>query len=119
MRVALVLLAACGAAVPALPSKGGPEWVEVQSEHFTLWTDGGAGRGTELGQQMEYLHQSVVGVAFPSWDGSGRAFAIGLRDSNELHAYIPSMFGALSVPGDNPLHVPVIMFAADTSERDG
>jgi hypothetical protein len=119
MRVALVLLAACGGWVPALPSKGGPAWIEVQSEHFTLWTDAGAGRGTELVEQMEYLHQIVFGVAFPSWDGAGRAFAIGLRDSNELHAYIPSMFGALSVPGDNPLHVPVIMFAADTSERDG
>jgi len=119
MRAALVLLAACGGWVPPLPSKGGPVWVEVQSEHFTLWTDAGAGRGTELVEQMEYLHQIVFGVAFPAWNGAGRTFAIGLRDSRELHAYIPSQFGAMSVVGDNPLHVPVIMFAADTSERDG
>jgi hypothetical protein len=122
MRAALValgLVAACGGWVPALPSQGGPAWIEIQSEHFTLWTDAGAGRGTELVEQMEYLHQIVFGVAFPTWNGDGRAFAIGLRDTNELHAYIPAMFGALSVPGDNPLHVPVIMFSADTSERDG
>jgi hypothetical protein len=119
MRAALVLLAACGGWVPPLPSKGGPAWVEVQSEHFTLWTDAGAGRGTELVEQMEYLHQIVFGVAFPAWNGEGRAFAIGLRDSNELHAYLPQMFGAVSFVADNPLHLPVIIFAADTSERDG
>jgi hypothetical protein len=121
MRVALVavLVAACGGWVPALPSKGGPAWVEVQSEHFTLWTDAGAGRGTELVEQMEYLHQIVFGVAFPAWNGAGRTFAISLRDSRELHAYIPNQFGALSVVGDNPLHDRVIMFAADTSEIDG
>ena len=88
MRAALVLVAACGGWVPALPSQGGPAWVEVQSEHFTLWTDAGAGRGTELVEQMEYLHQIVFGVAFPTWPDAGRAFAIGLRDSDELHAYI-------------------------------
>jgi len=119
MRAALVLLAACGGAVPALPSQGGPAWVEVESEHFTLWTDAGAGRGTELVEQMEYLHQIVFGVAFPSWPDAGRAFAIGLRDSNELHAYIPSMFGAVSFVAENPLRVPVIVFAADTNSRDG
>lgn len=122
MRAALLalgLVVACGGWVPALPSQGGPAWIEVQSEHFTLWTDAGAGRGTELVEQMEYLHQIVFGVAFPAWSDAGRTFAVALRDSRELHAYIPNQFGALSVVGDNPLHIRVIMFAADTGEYDG
>jgi len=33
-------LAGCAATMPPpLPSKGGPRWIELSSDHFTLWTD--------------------------------------------------------------------------------
>lgn len=119
MRWLLVFLVACGAAVPALPSKGGPAWIEVQTEHFTLWTDAGAARGTELVEQMEYLHQIVFGVAFPEHPTGGRTFAIALRDDWEVHAYLPKEFSAVSMLGYNAMRQPVILFAADTDESDG
>ena len=31
--------AACGAAVPPVPGKGGPAWHELTSPHFVVWTD--------------------------------------------------------------------------------
>ncbi|MEO6772525.1 MAG: hypothetical protein ABI467_05810 [Kofleriaceae bacterium] len=119
MRAALVLLAACAAAVPELPGKGGPAWLELRSEHFTLWTDVEMGRATELARQLEYLHQVVYGVAFPGRDRSGRSLVIALRDSYEIHAYVPAQFSAFSWPDANPLLLPVIVFAGDTNERDG
>ena len=43
MRRALalvLLLAGCGTTgLHALPSQGGPAWRELESEHFTLWTN--------------------------------------------------------------------------------
>ena len=112
------MLAACGAtAVPALPSRGGPPWVELQSEHFTLWTDASLARGGELIRQMEYLHQVIFGVAFPNRSPEGRSFVLGLRDRSEVSAYVPSMFQAFASPTDNPLMVPVIVLSAEPDKR--
>ena len=68
MRRALLLaLAACrGPAVPAVPSQGGPAWIELASEHFTVWTDASRGRGVEMIREMEHLRQVVRGVGFAS-----------------------------------------------------
>jgi len=118
MRWLFVFLVACGAAVPALPSKGGPAWIELESKHFTLWTDAGAARGTELIEQMEYLRQIVFGVAFPEHTNPGRSFAVALRDDWEVHAYLPKEFSAISMLG-GALRMPTIVFAADTDESDG
>jgi hypothetical protein len=119
MRFALVALVACGAAVPPVPGKGGPAWNEIESEHFTLWTDAGVERGRELIRQMEYLHQVVYGVAFPGLPTDGRTFAIALRDKYEVGAYLPDMFQAYALPLDSPVGEPMLVFAADTDERDG
>ena len=117
MRAALLFVAACGAAVPALPSKGGPAWTELQSEHFTMWTDAGVSRGRELIGEMEHLHQVVFGVAFPALPTAGRSFVIALRDRYEVGAYVPEQFEAFSWPGGNPLRQPVIVFPADVDEK--
>jgi hypothetical protein len=119
MRWLLLVLAACGAAVPPVPSKGGPAWIELESEHFTLWTDAGAARGRELVREMEYLHQIVYGVAFPGAPTAGRTFAFALRDKYEVGAYLPEQFQAWSLPLDSPVGVPMIVFAADTNDSDG
>ena len=71
-------LAGCHAAIPALPSQGGPAWTELTSEHFTLWTDSSPARGRELIDQCEHLHQIVFGVAFPWLPSSGKSFVIAL-----------------------------------------
>jgi len=117
MRWLLILLVACGAAVPALPSQGGPAWVELESEHFTLWTDAGAARGTELIEQMESLHQIVFGIALAGYPSEGKTFAIALRDSFEVHAYIDDMFTAMSFVDDNALNLPVILLPADVPDH--
>jgi hypothetical protein len=117
MRWLLILLVACGAAVPALPSRGGPAWVELQSDHFTLWTDAGAARGTELIEQMESQHQIVFGIALAGYPTEGRIFAIALRDSYEIHSYLDDMFTAVSFPEDNALNLPFIMLPADLGGR--
>ena len=59
-------------AVPPLPSKGGPPWVEASSAHFTVWTDA-PDRAKGLVQTMERLREVVFATALfsrvsqPSW----------------------------------------------------
>ncbi|MFT3697062.1 MAG: hypothetical protein QM831_28225 [Kofleriaceae bacterium] len=115
---ALVLLVACHAAIPELPSKGGPAWTEVTSEHFVLWTDAGTKPANELIRQMEFLHQVIFGVAFPGKSDVGRSFVIGVRDTFEIHAYLPDQFGAMTMGGTS-LRIPTILLPMDTDERDG
>jgi hypothetical protein len=115
--LAFVVLAACGAAVPELPSRGGPPWVELQSEHFTLWTDSSLARGGELIRLMEYLHQVIFGVAFPNRSPDGRSFVLALRDQAEVNAYVPDMFQAFASPEDNPLMIRMIVLSAEPDER--
>ena len=114
-----MLVAACGAAVPALPSGGGPAWTELESKHFTLWTDAPIARGRALIRDMEHLQQIIFGVAFPGLSSDGRSFVIALRDQFEVNAYVPESFQAFAWPGDNPLLLPVIVFSADTDNSDG
>src|SRR4051812_46280760 len=95
---AVALLLGCGAAIPPVPSKGGPGWLELSTEHFTVWTDGGEARGRELLRHFENLLQVVIGTIFPTYRGSNRAFVIALRDDRELHAYIREEFGGMAAP---------------------
>jgi len=86
----LALWSACGAAMPPVPGKGGPAWIELTSEHFTVWTDGPPDRGRELIREMERLWQIVAGVVFPSVPASGRDLVIAFRDDDELTALSPT-----------------------------
>lgn len=115
---ALVLLVACRAAVPALPSQGGPAWTEVQSAHFKLWTDAGTDKAAQLIRQMEYLHQVIFGVEFPGKSDAGQSLVIAVRNTFEIHAYLPEQFGAMTM-GGTALRIPTILLAADTDEADG
>jgi len=113
-----VVLAACGAAVPPLPSKGGPAWTEITSEHFTVWTDGDRDLIRDLVPQMEQLRQVIVGVAFP-WASRGRTLVFALRDDDELTAFSatgqPRAFARLAAA---PLWQPMILLSARSQLQD-
>jgi len=114
-----IVAAACAATVPQVPGQGGPAWRELQSEHFTLWTDTSEARGRELIREMEDLRQVVIGTAFRGAAGEGRGFVIALRDDDEVHAYIPAQFAAIAVPPNgNPLRQPMIVLAAESNMMD-
>jgi hypothetical protein len=120
MRVVMVVgvIAGCGAALPKLPSQGGPAWIEVISPHFTLWTDAGSERAGELIQQMERMRQIVVGVAFPRTPSSSRAVVIALRDDEEFAAFSPAVgYQAYALPAGSPLWQPMFVLPA-FSDRD-
>ena len=113
-----LFVVACRAAIPAMPSQGGPAWTELTSEHFTLWTDSSPARGRELIEQCEHLHQIVFGVAFPWLPGSGKSLVIALRDRYEVGAFVPDLFIAYAMPA-NPALEPVIVIDAQTDNSDG
>lgn len=117
MKYAAVALAliGCGAAIPAVPSKGGPAWRELTSDHFTLWTDGSRDAAVELVQRMEDLRQAVVGVGFRGAGAQGRVLVIALRDSDEVGAYMPNDFAiAVASPSNSYIHQPLILLNVDT-----
>jgi hypothetical protein len=109
-------LAACGAAMPPVPGKGGPAWIELTSEHFTLWTDAAPGRARELVRKMEHLRQVIVGVAFPGVPSDGRNLVIALRDDDELSALSAiSEPRAFAAPAQAPLWQPMTVLSADNT----
>jgi hypothetical protein len=120
-RVAVVawVLAACGAAVPPLPSKGGPAWVELTSEHFTVWTDAEPDRARELIREMERMRQIILGMAFPSAPAAGKIPVIVLRDDAELaELSVTGEPRAYAATGeDGPLWRPMLVLSA-FSNRD-
>jgi hypothetical protein len=46
--IAALGIAACGPAIPPVHGKGGPAWLELTSEHFTVWTNGDPSRARQL-----------------------------------------------------------------------
>jgi Protein of unknown function (DUF1570) len=108
---------ACGAAVPPLPSKGGPAWREVSSEHFTLWTDAPARRGHELVRELEQRRQVIIG-AMNRAPQRARIFVIALRNARELAAFLPSEVLGQAWPASNPLLQPAIALGADSPDEE-
>jgi hypothetical protein len=107
------VLAACGAAVPPLPSNGGPTWSELTSAHFTMWTDAPLDRARELIREMERMRQIVVGVAFPGAPDEGRNLVIALHDDAELAALSPTGEArAYASSGGEPLWQPLFVLSA-------
>jgi hypothetical protein len=114
--VVLAALAAChGPAVPAVPSKGGPAWLALESEHFTVWTDSSRARARALIREMEHLRQVVLGVGFSGSHVDGKSFVIALRDADEAAAFLPEQFAAFASTGGT-IHQPVIVLPADARE---
>ena len=112
----LVLVAACGAAVPPVPGKGGPAWLELTSDHFVVWTDAGEAHARAFVTEIEHLQQVVAGTAFPGATSPVKSFVIALRDDDEGSAYVPGDFSALASPPDgNLLKRPVIVLSSSSN----
>jgi len=118
MIVAAVCGVGCGAAVPPVPSKGGPAWTELTSEHFTVWTDAAPAQARELVRKMEHLRRVVVGLAFRSLPAGGRVLVIALRDDKEFAAFAPSQdTAAYASPAQPPLWQPLIVLSEPSDQQ--
>jgi hypothetical protein len=115
--IGLVLVVACGPVIPPVPSRGGPAWLEMRSEHFTLWTDASAEHGRELIHDMERRRQMVT-TMMNHTTSKARSFVIALRSKREADAYLPRQFIASAWDARNPSREPGILMTADDDERD-
>jgi hypothetical protein len=106
-----------GPAVPAMPSQGGPAWVELQSEHFTVWTDASPARGRALVRELEHLRQVVIGVGFDNAKDVGRSLVFALRDRREVNAYVPDQFVAYA-SSNGAIRQPLVVLPADADDGD-
>jgi len=87
--VLAAVLVACvhGSAVPDLPSKGGPAWLEVASPHFVVWTDSSEARARDLAQRMEDYRRVLITLLFGGTDvKSPPILVFALRDADALAA---------------------------------
>lgn len=115
----LVVSAACGAAaLPAVPGKGGPAWIELSSEHFTMWTDAKPARARQLLQQIERFRRIIAGIAFPGIPASAHSMIVALRDDSELTVFSAThesrAFATMSLP---PLWQPTVVMSAYSNTR--
>ncbi|MEZ4360762.1 MAG: DUF1570 domain-containing protein [Kofleriaceae bacterium] len=110
-------LGACGAALPPLPSEGGPAWQEIQSEHFTLWTDASSQRGQALVREMEKRRQVML-RAMRLQPRSGKIFAIALRNERELEVFLPSHVAAIAWSSETPARRAGIALHADSPDDE-
>ena len=119
-----LLLASCFAAVPAVPSLGGPKWTQLDSEHFTMWTDASEEQGRDQLTKMEHVRQILGAVAFHGVATGGHIFVISLRDIDELHAFTSDKLASWESPAamafrptTSPFRQSMIAIAADYQGR--
>lgn len=115
--IGIALLVACGPVILPLPSRGGPAWLEVQSQHFTLWTDAPARRAHELMRELELRRQLLV-TAMQHAPSEAGAFVIALGNSRETSEYLPENVIAVAWDARNPAGQPGILLAANNEDQD-
>jgi hypothetical protein len=108
---------ACGASIPALPSAGGPAWMELKSPHFVLWTDASAARGRQLVEQME-LRRQLIARAMNRAPQGRPIFAIALNGEREMRAFVPETVLAQAWSEENATLEPGILLNADSPEQE-
>jgi uncharacterized protein DUF1570 len=113
----MAVMVACGPVIPPLPSRGGPSWLEVQSEHFTLWTDAPAKRGHELMHELELRRQLLV-TAMSHAPSKVKAFAIALDGARETSEYLPGQAIAAAWSAQDPTRQPGILLAANSDDSE-
>lgn len=106
--IAAAVAACAGPKLPAIPSQGGPAWVELTTAHFVVWTDASAAQGRALAEDLEHLRQVLYGVMFFHPTGDSRCFVIALRDVDEVHAFTRQLALAQTWPV-TPIMQPVIL----------
>jgi hypothetical protein len=113
--VAMITGACLGrAAVPEVPGQGGAPWVELTSDHFTVWTNAAPDDGQAFVRKLEDLWQTVAGVAFPDAPSTGRSLVIAVRDGRELQAF--SREDAFSIAPQAPLWQPIMVLSLDSAD---
>lgn len=119
--ISLAFLAGCPAtaAVPKLPSQGGPAWIELQSDHFTLWTDAKPERARTLMRQIEHLRLVLIAIGFDNAHDLSRSMVFAFGSRAETLAYIRSGAIAYAVSGlFSPIRQPMIVMPADVGGDD-
>ena len=117
------LLGACAAGstpgAPTSPTRERPPgWIELTSEHFTVWTDSTPAQARALVRTMEHLRQVILGVSFFKASSNARSIVIAFRSRDELRTYLPPQFQAHAWSARNPLLQPVIVLSIDALEGD-
>lgn len=110
-------IAACGPAIPHLPSDGGPAWFEIQSDHFRLWTDDSIERGQKLVRDLE-RRREVIASAMGQVSSRATAFVISLRGARERAVYVPLGFVGVAWGPHNPTGQSGILINADYKDDD-
>jgi hypothetical protein len=121
LSLALALLAGCPAraAVPKLPSQGGPAWIELQSDHFTLWTDAKPERARTLMRQIEHLRQVLIAIGFDNATDLSRSMVFALGSRSEALEFIREGMRAYAVSSFNaPIRQPMMVMPADFDGDD-
>lgn len=117
--VVVLGLVACAPAIPPLPSRGGPVWLEVKSEHVTLWTDASAERGRAIAREMERRRLVILGAMGQPASRGARVLVIAVRNRAERAVYIPLNYDGMAWGSSNLTGQPGLLIAADdpNSER--
>ncbi len=110
----------CAEQPPAIraPDPNKAPWLELSSEHFTVWTDASADKGHALIRTMENLRTVIYSVSFFRPTSDSKCFVVALRDVGEVHAFVPPQFIAYSWSARNPLMQPVIVLPIDHLDDD-
>jgi hypothetical protein len=110
-----LLTAGCATSLPALPSKGGPAWSSLVSEHFILWTDLPPVEAERQLQSLEEYRSVLIAFAMKVQPAGvrGRSVAICLGREREWAYFAPKDLVGIFFPADsNPLRLPVIVYPA-------
>jgi len=110
--------AACYAAIPSVPTEGGPAWTELTSDHFIVWTDASPDAGRDLLRVVEHMRQIVLGVSVFNPTSDARTFVIAMRNKYEVRPYLPEDVVAFATPPRYPLFQPTILLSIDSLDYD-
>jgi hypothetical protein len=113
----LLLCPLACATVSPCPARGGPPWHSLVTNHFTLSTDLGVERASEVVTTLETLREAVLAGVFPGANRrpQGHIPVIVVADGVDWHEYIESIDGAFTQRLWQPL---IVMRASHRIEGD-
>ena len=89
-RTAIVLPMILGLVIPGSRPAAAPAWVEIRSQHFTVFADGGEKTGRNVAWQFEQIRTALQ----QGWPWLGDQLdrpivVIGAKDEKSMHALVP------------------------------
>jgi hypothetical protein len=112
--MAALVVAACAHHLPPVPSRGGPAWSELTSEHFVLWTDLPRDRAVRTLRHCE----SFYAVAVASLLGGapappGRGLVIAFAEWDDWQAFgAGGTLGMFLPAAQSPFQTPFLAYVA-------